>query len=78
MLSVDRSSVIRTQKETKLFHIIVKKLSLNIEKLKSYLGLLQTDTSHMEDLLEDAAIHLYPQKSFKKRELERAKKSDNN
>jgi methyl-accepting chemotaxis protein PixJ len=64
--SVDRSSIIRTQKETKLFHIIFRKLSLNIEKLKSHLGLLQTDTGYMEDLLEDAAMNLYPQQSLTK------------
>jgi methyl-accepting chemotaxis protein PixJ len=66
--SIDRSSLLQGRKETKLINIIVSKLSLNIEKLKSYLGLLQTNTTHMEDLLEDAAINLYPQKALKKQD----------
>ena len=49
---------ISNPKETKVMQIIVKKIALNIEKVKNSLSLLQTNTNQVEALLEDVTTNL--------------------
>ncbi len=49
---------ISNRKETKVMQIIVKKIALNIEKVKNSLSLFQADTNQVEELLKDLATNL--------------------
>ncbi len=49
---------ISNSKETKVMQIIVKKIALNIQKVKNSLSLFQADTNQVEELLKDLATNL--------------------
>lgn len=52
-------SLIANPKETKVMQIIMKKIALNIQKVKNSLSLFQANTSQLEEILDDAATNLY-------------------
>ncbi|MDJ0648645.1 MAG: GAF domain-containing protein [Xenococcaceae cyanobacterium MO_188.B19] len=52
-------SLVANPKETKVVQIIMKKITLNIQKVKNSLSLFQANTSQLEEILDDAATNLY-------------------
>lgn len=52
-------NLISHPKETKVMQIIMKKIALNIQKVKNSLSLFQANTNQLEEILDDAATNLY-------------------
>ncbi len=63
--SIDSMGSLEVIKETKLTKIVLKKLSVAIAKLNNSLGKFNNGNNKLEQILEDAAINLYNNKSNK-------------